>query len=482
MSGLLKRLLYWYGPQFARTVVYMLQASMYRPSRYLAWFWRTRDFSQVAKRQHLVRTAKTRLLLLTALALLYALLVAGVYAVWQGLEQDFLTLAVFGAAVTLLAPVATAHLLLLPLVLGQVLIQKPRERKRDRTTAERLTRHPATKIAIAGSYGKTSFKENLAALLGAAKAVAAAPGTYNTPAGVSRFVKNLKGDEDVLIFEFGEHFPGDVQELSRLVNPDIGVIAGINEAHLESFGTLDKTAATVFELANYLGDRPVYVNGENALAKQNAGKEHRLYTREGVGGWRVEEAKTSLQGTTFTAFKGTNKLEIETPLLGLHQVGPIMGAIAIADELGMPPAKIKEGANRIKPVAHRLQPRPVASGIVMIDDSYNGNPDGVRATIEFLKSLKGHRRLYLTPGLVEMGSRTAQVHTGIGRQLAGSTEIVALVRNSVTPYIKQGLTKAGYKGDVLEYGDTLTAITQLNARMVRGDVLVVQNDWPDNYA
>lgn len=177
------------------------------------------------------------------------------------------------------------------------------------------------------------------------------------------------------------------------------------------------------------------------------------------------------------------ELKLSSPLLGLHQVGPLVAAIDIAFRLGLSPEQIQAGVARTKPFDHRLQPRTDKTGIITLDDSYNGNPDGVKAVIEFLASLQNHRRFYVTPGLVEMGHRTEAVHRDIGKWLAtAKIEKVVLVKNSVTPYIEYGLKEAGYGGEILWFDNAREAFAALPHLTVKSDIVLLQNDWPDQYA
>ena len=129
-----------------------------------------------------------------------------------------------------------------------------------------------------------------------------------------------------------------------------------------------------------------------------------------------------------------------------------------------------------------MQPR-IDGGVTWIDDSYNGNPDGAAAAIEFLKTLEGQRRWYITPGLVEMGSRKEEIHREMGARLAeAGIEKVVLIRDSVTPWIEQGLKDAGYKGEIIWFKFGPTAFNALPKMTVAGDVVLIQNDWPDQYA
>lgn len=451
----------------------MLQASEYRLSDYFAWLHRVRDFSAVEKRKRLDMTAKARMLL----ASLWLMVVLGIItAIW---------LTAFGFAWGLLIlpalPYIIAYAIVMPLRL-LLLIQLPIERRRIARAQATLRKHKAVKIGIAGSFGKTTMREILKAVLSSGKKVAAPPGSYNTPLGVASFVETLQGDEDVLIFELGEYYPGDVRVLCELVSPTLGVITGVNEAHLEKFKSLDATAATVFELADYLGDKPVYVNGENALARSHAWQGTLIYGSDGVGDIRVLSSKTDLTGTEFVALVDGVETAFTSSLLGLHHIGSLAAAIHIARKLGLASEEVRRGVAATKPFEHRLDPRE-SGGVVTLDDSYNGNPDGARAVIAFLGSLAGRRRFYVTPGLVEMGSRTREVHLEIGRQLAGAgVEKVVLIRNSVTPFIEEGLKDANYSGEVLWFDDGPTAFSALPHLTVPGDVVLLQNDWPDQYA
>lgn len=458
----------------------MLQASEYHVGEYLDWYQRTNDFWRVEKRKTIQWTPKARLIYAGAWFMLGVWLVVTLsVALATSGVAGFVTLLISLAA----APYLLAYGIIIPLKLVEMIVQRPLEQRALATARQKLASHRGIKIAIAGSYGKTSMREILRAVLAEGKRVAAPPASHNTPLAVAQFIGALTGDEEVIIFELGEYYPGDVRKLAELINPDVGVITGVNEAHLEKFKTLDQTTATIFELADYLRDKPVYINGENQIANAAARDGHIVYTRQGVGDWRIENAQTSLDGTTFTLVKNGVRHDAHSQLLGLHNVGPLVAAAAIADRLGLTPEQIVAGIAKTAPFEHRLQPRVDTEGVVTLDDSYNGNPDGVMAVLEFMKGLTGHRRWYVTPGLVEMGARTAEVHREIGRHIArNGIERVVLIRNSVTPYIAEGLTAGQYTGEVVWYDDAIVAYTALPQLTIAGDVVLLQNDWPDQYA
>ena len=476
---MLKKWLSAFNPKYPRYIVYMLQASEYKISSYLKWHSDIKSFKKVEIRKKFVRTKKSALLLFFA---------------WFITFLNFLTAYILifytnsnlmhykGILLVLLYPFVLGYGIVLPLLFIKFLIQKPTEYYIINKAKNKLAEHQGIKIAIAGSYGKTTMREILKAVLAPGKIVAAPPENHNTLLGISSFIQSLRGDEEVLIFELGEYYKGDIKEMCELVKPDMGVITGVNEAHLEKFKNLETTTSTIFELADYLGEKTLYVNGENKIAKDRASMKHTIYSRDSVQNLKVENPKTDLSGTSFTLVIENEKFDFHSKLLGLHQIGPLLVGIKMALDLGIYIGKIQTGIANTKAFDHRLEPKTDKSGVITLDDSYNGNPDGVRAVIEFLSSLQGHRRMYMTPGLVEMGAKTEAVHIDIGKELAKSNiEKVILIKNSVTGYIEKGLKEGNYKGEVIWFDDSLKAFQALPHLTVSGDVVLLQNDWPDQY-
>jgi UDP-N-acetylmuramoyl-tripeptide--D-alanyl-D-alanine ligase len=466
----------------------MLQANEYYPFEFMAWYHRTSDFMHLEKRKHLVFTTKA--ILLTAFAwisFIWSFVTSAYVAYATGLPGIIAAIVGF-----IVAPFILPYTLFLLIVVLNWM-QIPIEMYIIAKAKRKLRAHKAIKIGIAGSFGKTTMREMLKTILSEGKRVASPGGSHNTPLAIARFIQTLKGDEEVLVFEFGEYYPGDIKKLCKFVEPDWGVITGVNEAHLERFGTLEKATGTIFELSDYLKSKSgsyskgslarellLYVNAEGTV-KPHDDKSYILYGRHGTPSWHVESAFTDIHGTTIRFKYIDQSIEMHSNLLGLHNVGPLAAVADIASRLGLTKEQIQSGMAMTKPFDHRMQPRNDA-GVIWIDDSYNGNPDGAAAAIEFLKTLVGHRRFYVTPGLVEMGSRKEEIHREMGRKLAeAEIEKVVLIRDSVTPYIEEGLKSAGYKGEVIWYDFGPTAFNALPKMTVAGDVILIQNDWPDQY-
>jgi len=466
-------------PSYPKVLLYMLQDTEYRYSRYIEWYRRTDNFRTVIKRRQLTMTNKVWLLLLCLWLIWLAVVLLVIQVVFAGITVNAIWFVV-AAGLFLLIPFIQAYGILIPLVLGWIFIQKRKERQLIQNARLILVDNPAIRIGIAGSYGKTTAKELLKAVLSEGKNTAATPGNMNTPIGISRFVRDLTGDEEILIFELGEEKVGDVEFLSRLTNPSIGIVTGINEAHLVSFKTLERTTNTIYEIADYVAADNLYQNIESSLVA-DALREGIPFNRKGVQGWKVSGVKTDVAGTSFTLKKGKKTVQASTQLLGKHNIGVTAAVVAIADSLGLTTKQIEAGLMKVAPFEHRMEPR-FMHGAWVIDDTYNGNSEGVKAGLAFLKDQEAKRRIYVTPGLVEQGSATQSVHEMIGQEIARSNvDICVLMENSVTEFIKSGLSEGGFKGLLLEIDNPLEFYTNLDQFVAAGDLVLMQNDWTDNY-
>lgn len=470
-----------YSLRYPTVLVYMLQNTEYHVGPYLRWFWQTSRFDKVMYRRALDRTKAARLLLL-AVRLGIALQVAlGVFLVILGINGTMTGGVAFGIAVIISYPAVWAHVVTVPLVLGRTLIVQPRQRAAVRASKARFAAFDGPKIAVAGSYGKTSMKELLLTVLSEGKIVAATPANKNVAISHAEFINRLKGDEEILIIEYGEGEPGDVVRFAEVTQPSHAIITGIAPAHLDKYKTVQAAGRDIFAVSKAVPANNVYVNAESPDALPFVEPGQQLYDQKHVLGWRVSGIRINLDGTRFTMQKGKDKLELHSGLLGRHQVGPLALVAALAHEFGLNKAQIEAGIANTHPFEHRMEPYQIG-GAWIVDDTYNGNIEGIRAGAQLLRELPGKRKIYVTPGLVDQGKETKAVHEAMGRAIAGAQpDMVVLMKHSVTRHIQAGLEEGGFKGELLIETDPLNFYTNLQLFVANGDLVLMQNDWPDNY-
>ncbi len=239
-------------PSYPRTLIYMLQSSEYQAGPYLHWYWRVQNFNDVMKRRTLEPTRPAQLLLLALWLGIGLQLLAGLLLMYFGLFQGLVGGFAFGAALIVAYPVAWAHLLVIPLILGREFISKPSEAKLINQSRQIFANHPGIKIAVAGSYGKTTMKELLLTVLSQGMHVAATPANKNVSLSHAYFARKLKGDEDVLVIEYGEGAPGDITRFANITQPTHAVITGLAPAHLDHYKTLQAAGEDTFSLAKFV--------------------------------------------------------------------------------------------------------------------------------------------------------------------------------------------------------------------------------------
>ena len=332
-------------------------------------------------------------------------------------------------------------------------------------------------IGVAGSYGKTGMKDMITTVLGEKYQVVKTPESINTPVGIARTIlAQVNERTEILIVEIGEYYSGDIKNICAIVPPQIGVITGINEAHFERLKSIDNSVRTIFEIAeNMKSNGILLLNGQDKLIKNNYKKfvkNQEIYFYSSKG--KIEFYEDA---------PGFIYQKIFFPVLGQYNLDKVDGVIYLAKKFGLNHQEIEAGLKKIKTPAHRLQPiLNREKNILVIDDSYNGNPDGVEEAIKTLSLFKKRRKIFITPGLVEMGNKSREVHQRIGERLNDVVDLVILVKNSVTPDIEEGLIKAGFNDkNIVWFNSMMEAQNNLGNILNSGDVVLFQNDWPDNY-
>lgn len=461
----------------------MLQSTEYSLIRFWSWWARVDDFRTVEKRRSLDKTKRAKLLLLCGQLFVVTYLSACIVLAYLGKSSNKLTLSVISGCMLLFFPLILPIVMSLPLYIVRIFYVVPQQKRFIATSHTIFSKHPGRIIAVAGSYGKTTMKELLKQVLSEAFEVKATPGNMNVAISHARFAKTLSGDEQFVIVEFGEGRKNDVKTFTATIEPDLGIITGIAPNHLDEYGTLAELQNDLLTLIEFTGPENSFVNGENEILKAATITKAQQYSLREALGWTVSSIDISVEGTKFTMTKGSNSMNISSKLIGRHQVATLAFVAALANSLGMKEEAIESAMARTEAYEHRMQPRSI-DGAWIIDDAYNGNIEGMKAGLALLSELSATgKKVYVTPGLVDQGVETKRVHEELGKMI-GEANIshVVLMNNSVTEYIKAGIDQTGFKGNVSVVKDPLLYYTNLPHTVARGDIVMLQNDWTDNYA
>lgn len=343
-------------------------------------------------------------------------------------------------------------------------------------------------IGVTGSFGKTSTKNYLATLLAEKYNVLVTPGNFNTLLGVVRTIREqLRPYHQVFIVEMGAKQQGDIKEICDLVHPSIGIVTAVGEMHLETFKSVANIQKTKFELINSLpADGCGIINYESQLAREFKGVTSPCsiitYAINEQSDIRAEKVEYGANGISFTL--STNDERYESRLLGSGNLLNMLAAITVAERLGVPINKQKSAIARLQPVEHRLSIKK-SNGITILDDAYNSNPQGAKMALEVLKNFSigaDNKRIVITPGFVEMGSRQFEANRELGRDIADSCDYAIIVNETNRKAITNGIEEKGFPGNKYFMAATLNeAHTHLAGIIKFGDVVLYENDLPDNF-
>jgi len=459
----------------------MLQSSEYQVGPYLKWYWRTSDFSKVERRGQLTKTRAAKMLVYFLDLAVLITIALGLTFIYIGVKRESAGAWPFGLALIIAYPVLWAHLIVLPIIFGRAFLVKPKNFRKLKGAEKIFAEHQGLKIAIAGSYGKTSMKELLSAVLSEGKKVASTPANKNVPVSHAIFARSLTGDEDILIIEYGEGAPGDVRRFSLVTHPTHAVITGLAPAHLDKYKTLKAAGDDILSVTKFVPEDHVYINQESPELKDYIKKSFNTYNSSGALGWKTSNVKITFDQTNFTIKNGNDSIELHSGLIGRHHLGALVFAAALALEFGLSKDEVARGIAKTTPFEHRMQPYEL-NGAWVIDDTYNGNIEGIKAGTELLSELPAKRKVYVTPGLVDQGKQKKSVHIELGKLIAKAhPDLVVLMHNSVCKYIQEGLETAKFGGKVIIEKDPLSFYTGLKNFVAAGDLIVLQNDWPDQY-
>lgn len=353
-------------------------------------------------------------------------------------------------------------------------------------------------IGITGSYGKTSTKYILNQILSKKYNVLMTPNSYNTPMGICKVIRGeLTSEHEFFIVEMGAYKRGDIKELCRLAPPDIGILTAVGPQHLERFKSIENTAKAKYELIEALpSDGLAVINNDNEICADLAEKTVSVpVNRYGVRSKdidddtieiRATDIKHSHKGLSFTvSAAGIGAGDITTRLLGQHNVSNILAAIAVSLHCGMSLDDIRSAIRVLEPVPHRLELKPSDTGVIVIDDSFNSNPEGAKAALnvltDFVNDSDG-KKVLVTPGMVELGEREYDENKKLGSHAAKVCDLVILVGDETTEPILDGLKHENYPEQQIHKVKNLAEVQlQLAKNLKAGDVVLFENDLPDNY-
>jgi UDP-N-acetylmuramoyl-tripeptide--D-alanyl-D-alanine ligase len=340
-----------------------------------------------------------------------------------------------------------------------------------------LARSGARTVAITGSYGKTSTKVILAHLLSGVASTVASPASFNNRMGLARAINEHVGaGTEIFVAEMGTYGPGEIRQLCQWIPPEVAVMTAIGPVHLERMRSLENIATAKREILERATvgvinvDHPLLAT----IARQEAGR------------IRIVAVSTIDRAADVCVDAVTGEVVVTGRSLGRHggidvHAGNLACALGAVMALGFDPSLVLDRVATAPVTPHRASRTQGASGVTIIDDTFNSNPAGARAALAMLAEHTEGRRVLVTPGMVELGPVQSEENRRLAAVAAEVVTDLVVVGRTNRAALLGGASEAGL-GSVIVVPDRPAAVDWVRQHLGPGDAVLYENDLPDHYA
>ncbi len=343
-----------------------------------------------------------------------------------------------------------------------------------------LAEHRVKVIGITGSIGKTTTKEFCAGLISSKFQVLKSEKNFNTLIGLPLTLLKMNNSHQVAVLEMAMSAPGEIRTLTRIAPPDVAVITNISPVHLQFFKSLEDIGLAKKEILEGLKtDGTAVLNGDDPLVMNIAqawkGKTLTFGLSSGCEIRAENIQKRGFDGMLFELKYGEEKKRIDFPFFYDSFVYNFLAAATTAFSFSIPVDDVIEKTKTLKPFPRRGVLISLKHNIKLIDDSYNSNPDALRAALRCLSELPSRRRVAVLGDMLELGKKEREFHLQAGKQVAGYGWDVLVTVGSLSGHMAEGAKKSGMtKDQIHSFQDSDEAAEAIGSLVQDGDLILVK--------
>ncbi len=311
-------------------------------------------------------------------------------------------------------------------------------------------------IGITGSYGKTSTKEFLAKILSKKYPVLKTPRHVNAEIGIAKTILNeLKEDHQIFVCEIGAYERGKIREVCQMIKPKIGILTGINEQHLSTFGSLENIIKAKYELIESLPEDGLAIfNGENEICRK-------LFEKTKIQKKLIHPKDYDFELTGKKLFPW----DLENLAL----------AVACAKNLGFKKEEIESVLSELE---SPIKFKKGVQGLTIVDSTYSANPKSVISHLNYLRGMEG-KKVIVMPCLIELDRSAKEVHKRIGEKIGEVCDLAIIVTKDYFKELKAGAQKSGMPEDkILLIEDPKQVLEKIKNFTEPGDVIILESRVP----
>jgi UDP-N-acetylmuramoyl-tripeptide--D-alanyl-D-alanine ligase len=332
-------------------------------------------------------------------------------------------------------------------------------------------------VGITGSVGKSTTKELVAEVLSQKYHTFKNPGNYNNEIGLPLTILNLGRGCERVVLEMGFYYPGEITFLCDIALPQVGIVTNIGTVHAERAGSQEEIVKGKTELVQALPPAPdgiAILNNDDALVRSMATKTKAKTITYGLhpsaDQWADQVSGKGLQGIEFTLHQGEYAQRIQIPLLGKHSVLTALRAIAAGLSEGLSIDEILQGLQQ----GHtqlRMVAVQIASGALILDDTYNATPESTIAALDLLEEMDG-QHIAVLGDMLELGAYEHQGHEQVGKRAAEVLDrLIAVGLRSKT--IAETAQKSGLTASAIHWVENSQQAAEILRGLMKNDAVVL---------
>lgn len=305
-------------------------------------------------------------------------------------------------------------------------------------------------VAITGSNGKTTTKDLTAAALSSLGEIQKTSANFNNEIGVPLTLLGISEKNRAAVVEIGMRGLGQIENLAKIVQPNIGIVTNVNETHIEILGSIENIAKAKGELVEAIPEGgTVILNADNKFTEEmkkfaKNGVKIFTYGLENSADFMAENILVKESSTEFNLKYDGKIFNFEVPVIGRHNVSNSLAAIAAGVSLGISLKNIQKGFSTLATTKMRFEVIR-RDGVTIVNDAYNASPASMRAAIQTVAEIYENRKIAVLGDMLELGEISEKVHREVGAELAKNNFEILVTYGELGKFIADGAKNAGLK-------------------------------------
>ncbi|WP_250277337.1 UDP-N-acetylmuramoyl-tripeptide--D-alanyl-D-alanine ligase [[Clostridium] colinum] len=334
-------------------------------------------------------------------------------------------------------------------------------------------------VALTGSAGKTTTKDMLASCLAQKYKVVKTEGNFNNEIGLPLTIFNIEEDTEIAILEMGMNHFGEIRALSKIAKPDIALITNIGVSHIENLGNREGILRAKYEIFDYLKNNGIKIlNGDDdilcTLKEESDNTKAYFYSiNKKLDAYATNIQQNGINGISATINYFDKNFDVNLKIPGEHTLSNALAVTLVCESLGLTEDEIKTGLETFKPSKMRMDIIKT-NNYTIINDTYNANPNSMKATLDVLATTKG-RKVAILGDMFELGTYTNDMHYDIGKYASDKCidELIFIGNNSY--YMLDGAKSNKNNTSNLNYFKTQEEFfDKIGNLLKQGDIILIK--------